>query len=108
MAVDRAIALLPREEGNIRLIREECLRVLADTPVATTAPSIPAGGNTNTSQTGRAADEHTGAGSDRRTAAQVLLLHIDTALSFLSGAESGSGRNRDALPCTTFQQFVER
>lgn len=119
MAVDRALALLPREEANIRLIQQECLRVLA---LSTSA-------NATLSSPSAACGEHSGTGSgqeDAHTAAQILLLHTETALDFLSGStssqwvgSSGAGMiggpviSRDggraaSLPCTTFQQFVER
>ena len=38
-----------------------------------------------------------------------IVLHCETALEWLAGAgsSSGAGSRRDALPCTTFQQFLE-
>lgn len=102
MAVDRALALLPREEANIRLIQQECLRVLALPTPANATPSSPSA----------ACAEHSGEGDDRHTAAQILLLHTETALRWLhSSGNNEAGRDggwADALPCTTFQQFVER
>lgn len=112
MAVDRALALLPREIDNIKLIREECLRV--------STPSSSAGVNANRGEGEQSGQESGQDGeAERRASAQLLLLHIDTALSFLHGNSSssgagagsggaGAGSSRDALPCTTFQQFVER
>ena len=112
MAVDRALALLPREIENIRLIQEECERVLA------TAPASQACSATGASQSrgevehsGREEVEHSGMGE-----AQILLLHTETALEWLSGSTTTSPQGvgstgqvgRDGLPCTTFQQFVER
>lgn len=94
LAVDRALSLLPREEANIRLIKEECLRVASQANPSTQTPTC---------------DAHSG--QESVASAQLLLLHIDTALSFLHAEGSGGAggaEKADALPCATFQQFVER
>lgn len=117
MAVDRALALLPREEANIRLIQQECLRVLADSNPSSSAADRAAGacGEHSNATPSAAADDHSGEGVDRHTAAQILLLHTETALRWLhstspqpAGSWGNSETSRDGLPCTTFQQFMER
>ena len=86
MAVDRALALLPREIENLRLIKGECERVLA-------APASQACSATGASQS-RGEVEHSGVGE-----AQILLLHTETALEWLAHASTltagGAGVGRD-------------
>jgi len=81
-AVERALTLLPREVDNIRAIQESCRAALS-----------------------MAAPTQNGAGEV--SAAQLLLLHTDTALRYLDGEHSGTAGRQDAA-CKTLDSFIAR
>ena len=82
-AVERALTLLPREMDNIRAIQESCKAALS-----TAAP--------------------TQDGAGEVSAAQLLLLHTDTALRFLTDDVDSGGVGRQGLACKTLDSFIAR
>lgn len=115
-AVERALALLPGEIENIKAIQASCKAVLATGSEGASTPS-----EVVTPGAGQAGQAGTEEGSERR-AAQLLLLHTDTALRYLTDAVSSLGTagrsstagssvgtaGRQGAACKTLDSFIAR